>query len=77
MARGGRREGAGRPKGTSGKTPTRVVRVPVTVTDDQLRALESVVVLLDHWEEECTKNPDGARYHFLRQAIEDVRATGF
>lgn len=76
MARGGVRTGAGRPRKSQAKT--RVVRVPVSITDEQIKALESVVAELDHWEEECKANPgDVARYHFLKQAIEAIRATGF
>jgi hypothetical protein len=78
MPRGGTRQGAGRKLGSKVKPPTRVVRVPASITDEQLKALESVILEIDHWEEECKANPgDVARYHFLKQAIEAIRATGF
>lgn len=74
--RGGKRAGAGRPVG-SVVNPTRVARVPVDVTNEEIAALPSLKLLIDHWEEECEAAGDkSARHYFLKQAISDIRALG-
>jgi len=74
--RGGKRLGAGRPVGST-TNPTRVARVPLDITNEDIAALPSLKLLLDHWEEECEAAGDkSARHYFLRQAIADIRALG-
>jgi hypothetical protein len=78
MARGGYREGAGRKPG-SGKgdgLASKVIRVSSEVTKADCEAIPSLKLILAHWEEECLANPGGARYHFLKQMIEEIRALG-
>ena len=79
MARGGKRDGAGRPKGTTkseGMT-SRVKRVQADVTDEMIDNLLPLRDLLSHWEDECLANPDNPRHYFLRQAIEEIRSLGY
>ena len=79
MARGGKRDGAGRPKGTtkSEGMPSRVKRVPADITDEMIDNLLPLRDLLSHWEDECIANPDNPRHYFLRQALEEIRSLGF
>lgn len=79
MARGGKRTGAGRPVGsTKGEgMPTRVVRISSEVTKEQCDAIPQLVDLLNHWEDECSVNPDSARHYFLKKALEEIRALGY
>lgn len=76
---GGKRSGAGRPKGTSKeKQPTYVVRVPAEISKEHIEAIPSLRTVLDYWEDECLTAGEGsARHYFLRQAIEEIRALGF
>lgn len=74
--RGGKREGAGRPRG-SVVNPTKMLRVPVEVTKEDAQAIPSLKLLLEHWEDECeAAGEKSARHYFLRQAIADIRALG-
>jgi hypothetical protein len=73
MARGGKRDGAGRPREA---VKTHVIRVPLDVSKAECEAIPSLRDVLAHWEDECEANPDGARYYFLRQALEEIRALG-
>lgn len=76
MGRGGKREGAGRPAGTT--IPTRVKRIPTDLTDQQIDNLPELRALIDHWEEECVAAGEGsARHHFLKQMIEEIRVLGY
>lgn len=79
MPRGGARVGAGRPKGItkSDGMPSKVVRVSAELSKEQLEAIPSLLAAIDHWESECAKHPDGARYYFLRMALEEFRNLGF
>lgn len=79
MPRGGKREGAGRPVGTTKGEgmPTRVVRISAEVTKEQCDSIPQLIELIDYWEDECNSNPDGVRYYFLRKALEEIRALGY
>lgn len=79
MPRGGKREGAGRPVGTTKGEgmPTRVVRVSAEITKEQCDSIPQLINLLDHWEDECNANPDAVRYYFLKKALEEIRALGY
>lgn len=73
MPRGGKREGAGRPQEAK---KTHVVRVPVDVSKDECEAIPSLKDVLAYWRQECDNNPDGARYHFLKQALDEIAELG-
>jgi hypothetical protein len=79
MARGGHRQGAGRPKGTTkgDGLPTKVVRISTEVSKEQCEAIPELVALLNHWEDDCLANPDSARHYYLRKALDEIRALGF
>lgn len=79
MARGGKRQGAGRPKGStkSDGMPSRVKRIPCDISDEMIDNLLSLKDLLSHWEDECLTNPDSARHYFLRKAIDEIRSLGY
>ncbi len=70
-----RAPGAGRPKKYG--EDTRSIRVPVSITTEQIIAIADLQVILDHWEQEAKANPDGARYYFLKQMIAEIRALGY
>ncbi len=56
MARGGKREGAGRPKGSTKVEvgmPSRVKRIPGDLTDELVDNIIPLRDLLNHWEDEC------------------------
>jgi hypothetical protein len=76
MTRGGKREGAGRPKGVT--IPTRVKRIPTDIPDELIDNLPTLRDILNHWEDEClTVGKNSARHYFLKQAIEEIRALGY
>jgi hypothetical protein len=75
MARGGKRDGAGRPKGVT--IPTRVKRIPTDVSDEVIDNIPTLRDLLSHWEDECLANPENPRHYFLRQALEEIRNLGY
>ena len=79
MPRGGKRPNAGRPQGTTkgDGLATKVHRVSSEITKEQLDALPSLIAVLDYWEDECKANPDNPRHHFLRQALDEIRALGY
>lgn len=80
MARGGKRVGAGRPKGTTKGEgmPTHVVRVSADITKEQCDNILILKDILSHWEDEClVAGEDSARHYFLRQAIEEIRALDY
>jgi len=79
MARGGKRTGAGRPTGStkSDGMKSRVRRIPLDVTDEQIDNLIALKDLLDHFEDECLANPGNPRHYFLRQALSEIRTLGY
>jgi hypothetical protein len=80
MPRGGKRTGAGRPKGTTKGEglPTHVVRVSTEVTKDQCDAIPELIYLLNHWEADCVRaGEDSARHYYLRKALDEIRALGY
>jgi hypothetical protein len=56
---------------------TRSIRVPETITTEQIMAIQDLQTILDHWEGQCASNPDSARHYFLRQALDEIRALGY
>jgi hypothetical protein len=70
-----RAKGAGRPP-KHGEA-TRSIRVPMSVPTELVTSIPDLQRILDHYEEECTANPSGVRYYFLRQMIEEIRALGY
>lgn len=76
MRGGVRKNQTGRPKG-SVTNPTKVIRVPISIETEKVLAIPSLELLLEHWESECEQaGKDSPRYHFLRQALSDIRALG-
>lgn len=75
MTRGGKRDGAGRPKGVT--IPTRVKRIPTDISDEAIDNIPALRDLLAHWEDECLANPESARHYFLRKALEEIRVLGY
>jgi hypothetical protein len=77
--RGGKREGAGRPPGTTKADglPTHVVRVSSEITKEQCQSIPELIAIVDHWEAECLANPDSARHYWLRKAIDEIRVLGY
>jgi hypothetical protein len=75
MARGGKRDGSGRPKGIT--IPTRVKRIPTDISDENIDNIPALRDLIGHWEDECIANPENPRHYFLRQAIEEIRNLGY
>jgi hypothetical protein len=75
MARGGKRDGSGRPKGVT--IPTRVKRIPTDISDEVIDNIPALRDLIGHWEDECIANPENPRHYFLRQAIEEIRVLGY
>lgn len=76
--RGGRREGAGRPKGskTVDIPPTKVLRVPREVTKQEVEAIPSVKTAMVAWKVLIDKEPGSPRYHFLKQFLDELEALG-
>ncbi len=70
-----RRSGGGRPPNLGEET--RSIRVPVSVPTELCTAIPELQAVLDHWDSECSKNPDAVRYYFLKQALDEIRALGF
>lgn len=81
---GGKRQGAGRKKGstTAGQgMPTHVVRISTEVTKEQAQAIPSLIAVLDYWEDEYlaakARGESGRTYEKMMQLIEEVRGLGF
>lgn len=70
-----RRPGGGRP--AKHGEDTRSIRVPLSIATEQITAIPDLQVVLDYWEGQCKENPDGSRYYFLKQALDEIRALGF
>lgn len=72
-----RKPGAGRPP-KHGEV-TRSIRVPLSVDTELCSAIPELRAILDHWEAECLANPEptGARYYYLRKALEEIRTLGY
>lgn len=70
-----RAPGAGRPKKYG--EDTRSLRVPVSITTEQIMGIADLQMVLDHWEAEVRSNPDNPRHYFLKQMIDEIRALGY
>lgn len=83
MTRGGKRPGAGRPKGTTKADglPTQVVRVSTEATKEQYQNLPELIALLNHWEDEmilARERGESLRtYEKLAKLLEDVKVLGY
>jgi hypothetical protein len=82
-SRGGKRDGAGRPQGTTkaGGLPTHVVRVSTEVTKEQCQALPDLMHLINLYEEtmeEARSRGESLRtYEKLAKFLEEARELGF
>jgi len=78
MTRGGYRKGAGRPKGTTKGEgmPTKVVRVSVDISKDEIDNIQTLKDILNHWEDRVILE-DNPRYYYLKQMLEEIRALGY
>ena len=74
-----RAPGGGRPPKHG--EPTRSLKVPLSVSAEQISSIPELIAILDHWEEELFLNPpdrsNNARYYYLKQALDEIRALGF
>ncbi len=79
MARGGKRMGAGRPKGTTKGEglPTKVVRVSADVTKEMCDNIPQLRFSLDHWEDRLLSDPNNPRYYYLKQMLDELRFLGY
>lgn len=81
--RGGKREGAGRKKGTTKADglPTRVARVSSELTKDQIDNLPELIARLNHWEDEylaAKERGESCRtYEKMLNLIEELRILGY
>jgi hypothetical protein len=70
-----RKVGGGRP--AKHGEATRSVRVPLSVATELVSSIPELRAILDHWENECSANPDSARHYYLRKALDEIRALGY
>jgi hypothetical protein len=74
-----RRPGGGRPPKHGEQT--RPLRVPLSVTAEQISSIPELIGILDHWEEQVILNPpdrgNNPRYWYLKQCLDEIRALGF
>ncbi len=70
-----RAPGAGRPPKHGEET--RSIRVPMSITTEQITSIPELQRVIDHWEDECVANPDSARHYWLRKAIDEIRGLGY
>ena len=79
MTRGGNRQGAGRPKGsTKGEgMPTKVIRISSDITKEQCDNIITLKDILNHWEERTISNNGNPRYYYLKQMLDEIRVLGF
>lgn len=81
--RGGKRPGAGRPKGTTKAEglATRMMRVSTQITKEQVDAIPELIDLLNHWEAEhlaAKERGESCRtYEKMLKLIDELRALGF
>jgi hypothetical protein len=70
--RGGKRNGAGRPKGTTKTEKTKVVRIPESIDVECLIHLrEDLLSLIDAWEKEL--HPTSPRHEKGREIITEIK----
>ena len=70
-----RAPGAGRPPKHGEET--RSIKVPMSVSTEQITSIPELQRIIDHWEDECAANPDSARHYWLRKAIDEIRSLGY
>lgn len=77
---GGKRAGAGQPAKHGERT--KALRLPESLVNsqdriDRILAIPELQQLLNDWEEDCRQNPESARRHFLREALQEIRSLGY
>lgn len=79
MPHGGKRAGAGRPRGTTkgDGLPTHVVRVSTDVSKEMCDNVPTLRDILNHWEDKALSDPDNPRYYYLKQMMDEIRALGY
>lgn len=79
MTRGGKRLGAGRPKGTTKGEglPTKVVRVSTDVSKEMCDNIPQLRFVLDHWEDKVITDTQNPRYYYLKQMLDEIRGLGY
>lgn len=79
MPRGGKRTGAGRPKGTTKGEgmPTKVVRVSAEITKEQCENVLLVKDLINHWEDKLLADGGNPRYYYLKQFLDELKGLGY
>lgn len=76
MARGGKRQGAGRKPGVT--IPTYVVRIGTDIPKELINNIPQLRDLIGHWEDEClAAGENSACHHFLKQCLTEIRSLGF
>jgi hypothetical protein len=81
--RGGKRQGAGRPKGTTKADglPTHVVRISTEISKEQCQAVPELIALINHWEDEMLAAQERGEslrtYEKLRKFLDEARALGY
>lgn len=83
MPRGGKRDGAGRPVGTTKGEglPTKVVRVSTELTNEAYQRLPELLAVVSYWEDEMeaakSRGESLRTYEKMAKMIEEVRALGY
>jgi hypothetical protein len=81
--RGGKRPGAGRPKGTTKAEglATRMMRVSTGTTKEQVDHIPELIDRLNHWEEEYhaarARGESCRTYEKMLQLLEELRILGY
>lgn len=70
-----RKSGGGRP--AKHGEETRSIKVPLSIPTELVTSIPDLQTVLDYWEGQCLENPEGTRYYFLKQALDEIRALGF
>lgn len=80
---GGRRPGAGRPKGTTKDkgVPTRMMRVSTAISREQVDRIPELIDRLNHWEDEYLAAKERGEtlrtYEKMLLLIEEIRILGY
>ncbi len=81
--RGGKRIGAGRPKGTTKADglPTHIVRVSTEISKEQCQAIPELIFLMNHWENEILAAKERGEslrtYEKLQKFLDEARTLGY
>lgn len=83
IGHGGKRPGAGRPKGTTKDSgiPTRMMRVSTAIPKEQVDNIPQLIDRLNHWEDEYhaarARGESCRTYEKMMQLIEEIRLLGY